>query len=270
MRVQTEEWRRFTPGVRMYKGKKTLFYNGEPLWEGRNVDGHPRRIYDWKERDSWEVIIVLPGVELIPNETFSSCENLKTVIMADSLKRIEEWVFNHCYCLEYVKLSNNLEYIGYGAFQSCSSLSSVFIPPSCREIDYGAFWNCKKLIIFVVPQHTQLGEDMIGCTALIEASLFELNENGDYESENSDEVNEWIKNTNGNTDEYALHRACSSYNPFTEIIYQIVKRQGLEAFHKKNEIGITPFQYLDTNPFADISQSAIMKRYVLEMMGEAV
>ena len=55
MRVQTEEWRRFVPGVRMYNGEKTLFYNGEKLWEGDEHDGHPL-IYDEEERNSWKVI----------------------------------------------------------------------------------------------------------------------------------------------------------------------------------------------------------------------
>ena len=58
MRVQTEEWRRFIPGVRMYNGKMTLFYNGEKLWE-EGDDGHQEfLIYDMRERQTWEVIIV--------------------------------------------------------------------------------------------------------------------------------------------------------------------------------------------------------------------
>ena len=62
MRVQTEEWRRFIPGIRMYKGKKTYFYNGEKLRD----DDYDSLIYSWEERLTWEVIIVLPGVEVIP------------------------------------------------------------------------------------------------------------------------------------------------------------------------------------------------------------
>ena len=53
-----------------------------------------------------------------------------------------------------------------------------------------------------------------------------------------------IKNINNDTEEYALHRARSSYYPTTEIIYEIVKKQGLKAFQKQNKLGITPLQYL--------------------------
>ncbi|GFH47066.1 predicted protein [Chaetoceros tenuissimus] len=82
-----------------------------------------------------------------------------------------------------------------------------------------------------------------------------------------EEVNPWIKNLNQN-EEYAMHRVCSSFNPLTEIISEIVKRDGLQCFKKENEIGITPVQYLDANPFAEIDQIAIAKKYILEMMSE--
>ena len=131
MRVQTEEWRRFIPAVRMYKGKKTLFYNGEKLYDEENREW---LIYSKEERDSWEVIIVLPGVEIIRDENFSWCVNVKTVIMSEDVKRIEYGAFSSCRSLVFVKLSRNLEYIGELAFIYCLSLTSIFIPPSCTEM----------------------------------------------------------------------------------------------------------------------------------------
>ncbi|GFH57562.1 leucine-rich repeat domain-containing protein [Chaetoceros tenuissimus] len=270
MRVQTEEWRRFIPGVRMYKGKKTYFYNGETLWEGEpQWDGHVL-IYDKEERRSWQVIIILPGVEVIPAYTFHDCQKIETVIMADNVKRIEEGAFKECASLSHVRFSINLEYIGDSAFYDCKSLTSIFVPPSCTEIDNWAFDTCSKLIIFVVPQHTQLGEWVIADTALIRRHLFRghMYDGGLYD--NANETIDLIKNINGDTEEYALHRACSSYNPIIEIIHGIVKRQGFRALKKHNELGITPLQYLDKNPFTDITQSALMKRFVLDMIGEVV
>ena len=104
---------------------------------------------------------------------------------------------------------------------------------------------------------------MIIRTALIRASPL------DYNQSNNEEINEWIKNIDNN-DEYTLHRACSSFNPSTDIIYKIVKRQGIVSFQKNNEIGITPLQHLKENPFADIDQKKLMKRCILEMMGEII
>ena len=71
-------------------------------------------------------------------------------------------------------------------------------------------------------------------------------------------------------DNLALHRACASFNPFTTIIHTLVKREGIEGMRRGNAIGITPSQYLEANPFADISEKEIISRFILENMGETV
>ncbi|GFH47103.1 hypothetical protein CTEN210_03578 [Chaetoceros tenuissimus] len=263
-KLTNTEWEELValgPGVRNYRGKVTLFYNGEKLWD-----------YDYEERDSWEAIIILPGVEVISEFSFQYIWNVRVVIMADTVKKIERNAFCMCFGLEFVKLSRNLEFIRFGAFQLCKSLNSIFFPPSCIEIGSHALDNCQQLINLNVPQTTELGDNVISNTKLIEASHFEedellINNHGRYQ--NNEQVNTWIKNINQSED-YALHRACSSYNPITEIIYRIIKRQGLKSFRKKNAIGITPVQYLEENPFADIDQQKLMNRYILELMGETV
>ena len=209
MSISESEWRNFTAGVRMYKGKNTFFYNGEILWEGDDEVGHPL-IYDWEERDSWKVIIILPGVEIIPELTFRCCRNVETLIMADTVRRIEDDAFWGCRSLKFVKLSRNLEYIGAWAFATCESMTSIFIPQSCVEIDYEAFWKCKRLIIFSVPQHTRLGRSVIHDTALKNLSPFK--EDGQFPSEErNDGLNAWLHNGNINMgQEYSLHRAFAS------------------------------------------------------------
>ncbi|GFH47100.1 hypothetical protein CTEN210_03575 [Chaetoceros tenuissimus] len=281
MRVQMEEWRRFIPGVRMYKDKKTLFWNGEKLWEGDGITGRSL-IHDWEERDSWEVVIILPGVEIIPEYTFVHCLKVKTVIMADSVRRIEREAFSCCYSLEFVKLSRNLEYIGEKAFSYCSSLASFFIPPSCTEIATFAFERCNKLIILGLPQNVELGAGVFKKTALLEASSIEfeeddvfINEEGflvrriHHDADKEREVVQWIRSIN-NGEVYALHRACASYNPLPEIFHELMKQQGIKALCMPNSIGITPSQYLAANTFAEISEKDIINSYILDMMGEVL
>ena len=86
MRVQTEEWQRFIPGVRMYKGKKTYFYNGEKLFDTVNNE---YLTYDREEQHSWEVIIILPGVEVITYLNFCACAQVEVIIMSDTVRSIE-------------------------------------------------------------------------------------------------------------------------------------------------------------------------------------
>ncbi|GFH61580.1 hypothetical protein CTEN210_18056 [Chaetoceros tenuissimus] len=255
MRIQTEEWRRFIPGVRMYKGKKTLFYNGEKLSENIIIGRCPL-IYDYKEQQSWEVIIVLPGVKVIPSCNFEYLANVKMVIIADnSVKRIEFDAFRFCKNLAFVKLSRNLEYIGERAFQYCESLTSMFIPPSCREISSWVF-HFTKLIILVVPPHTELGIEVFFCTPLWRKRI------GDE--------NAWVKSINDN-DLYRLYRLCSSMDPSEDEIYQMICEQGgLHALVQKNSVGITPSEYLAANPYADVDEMKLVKRILLENMGEIV
>ncbi|GFH44632.1 hypothetical protein CTEN210_01106 [Chaetoceros tenuissimus] len=286
MRVQTEEWRRFIPGVRMYKGKKTLFYNGEKLYD---VENNEYLMYNQDERKTWEVIIVLPDVEVIPERTFRFCKNVEAVIMSDTVKRIEAAAFLFCKSLVIVRLSRNLECIGEFAFVACEPLTSIFIPPSCREIEDRAFEHCKNLIILKVPLQTQLGDSVIAKTALIEASPFPTgirNQiNPDLEGTMADrfdatlaelaglydnnQVNEWLRNMHRD-EQFSLHRACSSYNPLGEIVFDIVKRQGLKAFQRPDNVGVTASQYLSANPFTEMQEKMIIKRYILDMMGEVI
>ena len=59
-----------------------------------------------------------------------------------------------------------MEFIGKAAFCLCTRLQTIFIPPSCTEIGDYAFWASDKFIIFTVPFNTQLGEGVVGGTAL--------------------------------------------------------------------------------------------------------
>ena len=107
---------------------------------------------------------------------------------------------------------------------------------------------------------------MIAATALIKKSTIE-NRHGYYDRNNENEAVQWVKSIN-NEEAYALHRACASYNPLSEIIHALVKRQGINAMRMKNAIGVTPSQYLEANTFADILEKEIVNRFILDSTGE--
>ena len=215
---------------------------------------------------SWQVIFILPDVEIVPQKTFEGCTNIEVVVMSDFVRRIEKFAFLRCKRLELVIFSENLEFIGDGAFMDCDSLTSIFIPLSCREIGRKVFKNCNNLIILHIPQNMHIGKGIIQGTPLERLSPFET-----Y-SEYVKGVNKWIRQINKKP-QYALHRACSSYcsSSIENRIHIIVMRQGLQAFGTQNEIGITPLQYLDANPYVDIDQIQVIRRYMVEMTtGEVV
>lgn len=148
--------------------------------------------------------------------------------------------------------------------------TDIHFPSSYCWISCYAFRGCRILIILSVPRHTHLGNrDAIRSTALIRASLFDADYWGVYAHDSS--VYEWINSINANR-KFKLHRICSSLYPDEDRTYRIIKRYGsLRKFTKpKNSIGITPLEYLYENPFADFDQTKLVKRFVLEMMGETV
>ena len=92
---------------------------------------------------------------------------------------------------------------------------------------------------------------------------------GNYHELNHGELNDWIKNHHeGN--EFTLHRACTSYNPLDEVIFEIIKREGIGAFKKPDRVGVTASEYLSENPYTEIEEQKIIKRYILDMMGEVI
>lgn len=258
MRVVTEEWRNFVPGVRMYKNKKTLFYTnaGEYALE--------MKMHLCANQKTIQQILVLPNVTAIPNYIFNGLMNVTTVILHDHVKRINEFAFEDCHSLVYVKLSRHLKHIGKGAFCGCISLPSIFIPRSCKQICQGAFDCCKRLIIFNVPPHTNLGKNVIQNTPLFQSSPFQKSSCDDNLHH---EFNLWIKNINMQ-EKYALHRLCASWKPSMEQIYQAMKEHGIQIMNQPNELGITPSQYLAANPFSDFDEQKVINRFILEMMGE--
>lgn len=218
-----------------------------------------------RKRNSWQQIIVVEGVTAIPEYIFCDCYKIKRVIFANTVIRIKTCAFNGCKSLIYIKWSINIKVIGINAFGGCD-LSSVFVPPRCREVDSFAFRGNKNLTIFYIPQETVLGNEVVDGTKLMGYSRFEKNKFGFYNA-GSDEINAWVRNIN-NGDKYALHRACCSFQPMINVIFTIIQEQGIGAFSRKNELGLTPSAYLKENPFADITEKEIIHYYIAQMMGE--
>ena len=257
-------------------GLVTLFYDGsKELWnenlnwersialltgvrandlESSNVSDECKRYF--RERLSWEQIIIVDGVTVIPAFTFYMCKNIKRAVFADTVLRIENLAFFQCAGLVFIKLPVNLEYVGDLAFVECN-LSSVFIPPRCLEIGTRAFAGNANLAILNVPQDVDFDDEVVLGTKLLQRSP-----NPHYMNIT------WLMNIN-NDERFALHRVCSSFEPTLEMILDTMKeRGGLNAFKVENSIGITPSRYLKENPYASVSEKEIIENFIMQMMGE--
>lgn len=86
------------------------------------------------------------GVETIGSCAFSSCSELKKIVLSDTVKTIGISAFVNCHYLEEISL-NNVEKIDDNAFYGCSTLEELTIPESVSEMGYGVFIGCEDLKI---------------------------------------------------------------------------------------------------------------------------
>ncbi|MBE6756298.1 MAG: leucine-rich repeat domain-containing protein [Ruminococcaceae bacterium] len=109
-----------------------------------------------------ETDIVIPEkidgytVAAISDNAFKN-QNIKSVIMPDTIEEIGESAFEGCEKLEYIKISPSVEFIREKAFTNCISLSDVDfgeINDNLRLIDEDVFAGCTSLKELTLPGST--------------------------------------------------------------------------------------------------------------------
>lgn len=224
--------------------------------------------YTKEERESWEVIIILPGVEIIPDYAFHECINVESVVMHESsVNSIGYGVFHKCNLLKFMKLSKNLRYIGKWSLSFCSSLYSIFIPESCQEIDEDAFHGCVQLLVFNVPRHTQIRDPNMTDAALFLNPIYK--ERKSYRARRHWYYNAVSFGPNGEPEECPVHRIFSTSNLNFGDIHTLVQEHGINAFWKRNVLGLTALQYLRMNPYydEDVDEMEFIRRYIFKNIG---
>lgn len=69
------------------------------------------------------------------------------IVIPSSVRIIHDSAFSTCKNLKIVVVNNGCTHLGYRAFGNCTALESIVIPETVREIGREAFINCKKLTI---------------------------------------------------------------------------------------------------------------------------
>ena len=93
------------------------------------------------------------SVTLIRYGAFSRFNNLKSVVIPDSVTSIGERAFNGCINLRSVTIGKSVTSIGKWAFQNCSSLTNIIIPDSVTSIGETAFMGCSGLTEIIVGEN---------------------------------------------------------------------------------------------------------------------
>lgn len=110
----------------------------------------------------------LPIVALA-NNAFRNHYWIKTIKIADNVKKIGSSAFEYCSSLEVVVLPNGITTIEDKLFNECKNLKEVILPEGITKIGNSAFGHCKELEKLNIPSTvTELGEYAFGSTIKLE------------------------------------------------------------------------------------------------------
>ena len=84
-------------------------------------------------------------VVAIGSGAFVECQEIKELILPNTIRIIGQGAFCMCKNLEKINFPNSLKEIHLRAFESCKSLNNVSLPSSIISIGYGAFAVCSSL-----------------------------------------------------------------------------------------------------------------------------
>lgn len=84
-------------------------------------------------------VVVGKGVTSVGDGSFCSCENLKVIILAGTVKLLGVCCFGSCTSLVSVTIPEGVRVIGAKAFRHCTALWEVHLPATLTNIDMRAF-----------------------------------------------------------------------------------------------------------------------------------
>lgn len=89
--------------------------------------------------------VIKEGITNIGEFSFSYCNKLQGVSIANSVTSIGNNAFGDCTSLNNVILPNNLSTMGTGVFKNCTSLEHITIPDTVTSIGHTTFQFCSNL-----------------------------------------------------------------------------------------------------------------------------
>lgn len=200
----------------------------------------------------------IQNCNIIPENAFSHCHNLETVIMDDLVEKIEPNAFHKCEALIYVRMSANIQQIGPYAFFHCPKITSLFIPDSCLKIEDAAFKGCRSIHIVSVSSTTQLGKYVVmNCKDLFEHSPFD-HADLSYHQHN-DNINNWLR---ARFHTLPLHTLCSSPHIRSLKMHlkfqEVGKNAGVETDYQK----MNALHILMSSPYVKGQDDSILATYL--------
>ena len=124
--------------------------------------------YQYAKRDDIKELIIADTVEVIGDGAFSGCTNLEKITWGSSIHTIGRDAFTRCISLESLHLPDSLKWVGGEAFASSGLTYVEFEDNDDVYIENGAFAFCTRLTCAILPNGLNdiCGGTFLGCTKL--------------------------------------------------------------------------------------------------------
>ena len=119
-------------------------------------------------------VIVSNSVTSIGNSAFAGCSSLNSIEIPNSVTSIGVYAFNSCISLISIEIPNSVTSIGSYAFQACSGLTSIEIPSSVTNMGENPFNSCSGLEQIVVDSDNMTYDSRENCNAIIKTSTNQM------------------------------------------------------------------------------------------------
>lgn len=105
----------------------------------------------FSDKNNIKEVIIPDSVTAIYNAAFYDCHDLEMIIIPDSVTYIGESAFQSCENLKYVIFGNGVKSVGDIAFKDCVALEAIALGSAVESIGNGAFYNCTALTDVRIP-----------------------------------------------------------------------------------------------------------------------
>ena len=105
----------------------------------------------FKYCENLKSVVIPNSVTTIEDEAFAECKYLRSITIPNSVTTIKDRAFYHCtFCLTSITIPNSVTSIGEEAFRQCGSLVSAAIGTGLINIGKKAFYgsNLKELVMY--------------------------------------------------------------------------------------------------------------------------
>lgn len=89
------------------------------------------------------------SVIAIADHAFANTEEVKNVVLPDTIESVGEGAFANCTSLEEINIPKGVTEIGGRAFEGCTSLQEIVIPSTVTSLKEGTFRGCQDLTVIL-------------------------------------------------------------------------------------------------------------------------